>query len=80
VYVLSPFLAISTGKSVLLGGVFSGGHRWGILGGHQGLKLTTYPVSNLFMTIDSPVVPVRKITEYMKPIPNIAKKIGMLKI
>ena len=24
------------------------------------LKLTTYPVSNLFMTINSPVVPVRK--------------------
>jgi hypothetical protein len=36
-YALSPFNPISIVKSVLGGGVFSSGHRWGILGGHQGL-------------------------------------------
>jgi hypothetical protein len=35
-YALSPFNPISIVKSVLGGGVFSSGHRWGILGGHQG--------------------------------------------
>ena len=35
-YALSPFNPISFVKSVLGGGVFSSGHRWGILGGHQG--------------------------------------------
>ena len=37
-YVLSPFSTISIMKSVRLGGGFSSGHRWGILGGHQGFN------------------------------------------
>jgi len=36
VYVLSPFGPIFIVKSVQGGGGFSSGHKWGILGGHQG--------------------------------------------
>ena len=35
-YALSPFMPIPIVKSVLGGGGFSSGHRWGILGGRQG--------------------------------------------
>jgi len=38
VYVLSPFGPIFIVKSVQGGGGFSSGHKWGILGGHQGMK------------------------------------------
>ncbi len=37
VYALSPFWPISIVKSVQGGGGFSSGHKWGILGGRQGL-------------------------------------------
>jgi len=39
VYVLSPFGPIFIVKSVQGGGGFSSGHKWGILGGHQGTYL-----------------------------------------
>jgi len=35
-HVLSPSSAIFLVKLALLGGGFSGGHKWGTLGGHQG--------------------------------------------
>jgi len=39
VYVLSPFGPIFIVKSVQGGGGFSSGHKWGILGGHQGQNM-----------------------------------------
>ena len=39
VYALSPFGPITIVKSVQGGGGFSSGHRWGILGGRQGMEL-----------------------------------------
>ncbi len=37
-HVLSPSAAMFIAKSVQLSGGFSSGHKWGILGGHQGLQ------------------------------------------
>ena len=39
VYALSPFGPITIVKSVQGGGGFSSGHRWGILGGRQGIDI-----------------------------------------
>ena len=70
-YALSPFKPIFIAKSVLGGGGFSGGHRWGILGGRQGLEL-----------IASLTLPVTTVEPVAHPSKTVKKKsvIMILKI